>query len=109
MRTRAGLGVVLHAEGRNVAAGDAFDDAVVQVDVGDVDGVKGALVHGIVMVLAGDLDLAGGQPADRMVAAVMAERQLVGLTPEGGGHQLVPEADTEDRDPASSSPIESDA
>jgi hypothetical protein len=33
------------------------------------------------VVLAGDLDVAGGEVADRVVAAVVAERQLVGLAP----------------------------
>ena len=37
--------------------------------------------HRVVVVLAGDLDAAGGQPLDRVVAAVVAERQLVGRPP----------------------------
>ena len=57
----------------------------------------GAVGHGVVVVLAGDLDRAGGQPAHRVVAAVVAERQLEGLAAEGGGQQLVAEADPEDR------------
>ena len=34
---RAGLGVVLHAEGRHLAAAEALDGAVVEVAVGDLD------------------------------------------------------------------------
>ena len=97
MRARSGLGVVLDAEGGDVTTGQTLDDAVVEVDVGDVDAGEGAFRDGVIVVLAGDFDRVGGQPADRVVAAVMTEGQLVGRGPEGGGQELVPQADAEHR------------
>ena len=45
------------------------------------------------MVLTGDLGAPGGQVLDRVVGAVVAEGQLVGLQPDGAAQQLVAEAD----------------
>ena len=54
--------------------------------------------HGVVVVLAGDLDLPGRQAPHRVVAAVVAEGQLVRCRPpRARGQQLVAEADAEDR------------
>ena len=69
---RAGgrLGVVLHREGRDVEAGEALDDVVVQVDVGDlgaaeaggrVDGAAERRVDREAVVVRGDADAAGAQ------------------------------------------------
>ena len=55
--------------------------------------------HGEVVVLAGDLDRAGRQVLDRVVGAVVAERQLDRLAAECPAEQLVTEADAEDRHP----------
>ena len=49
------------------------------------------------MVLAGDLDVAAGLVAHRMIAAVMSERQLERLAAECPAEQLMAEADPEDR------------
>ncbi len=57
----------------------------------------GAVGDGVVVVLAGDLDRTVRHPAHRVVAAVVAERQLVGSAAEGGGQQLMAEADPEHR------------
>ena len=77
VRAGAGLGVVLHAEGVGVAGGEALAHAVVEVDVGEV-GDAGQRVDGDgeVVVLARDLDVAGREVLDRVVGAVVAERQL---------------------------------
>ena len=94
----AGLGVVLHAEGGHVGAAEALDHAVVEVHVGDLDAAPSEsaatakLWFWLVISTA-----AGGQAADRVVAAVVAERQLVGGAAEGRGQELVAEADAEDR------------
>src|SRR5687768_13163176 len=64
------FGVVLHAEGRDVTAAQAFDDTVVEVDVGDVGRGKRALDHRVVVVLARDLHCTRLQSADRVVATV---------------------------------------
>ena len=56
------------------------------------------LQHGIGVVLGRDLDAARIQIPDRMVAAPVAELELVGLRPVGQGQDLVAQADPEDRD-----------
>ena len=86
-----------------------LDGAVVEVDVGQLGGAEVGLPadrlvaldrrravgaeHGEAVVLAGDLGPAGGQVLDRVVGAVVAERQLVGLKPDRAAQQLVAEAD----------------
>ena len=54
-------------------------------------------VDGEVVVLAGDLDLAGGEVAHRVVAAVVAEGELHRVGAERPAEQLVAEADAEHR------------
>ena len=49
------------------------------------------------VVLAGDLDLAGGQVLDRVVGAVMAEGHLLGAPAQRQPEHLVAEADAEHR------------
>ena len=53
--------------------------------------------HREAVVLAGDLDLAGGQVLDRVVGAVMAERHLLGPAAQRQPQHLVAEADAEHR------------
>jgi hypothetical protein len=59
--------VVLHAERGKVPAPEAFHHVIVEIDVGDVRFSHGPIGHGEVVVLAGDLDPAGGQPADGVI------------------------------------------
>ena len=54
-------------------------------------------VHGEAVILRRDLDLAGGQVHHRLIAAVVAELELVGLAAERQTQDLMAEADTEDR------------
>ena len=61
------------------------------------------VVHREAVVLAGDLDLAGGEVLHRLVGAAMAAVQLVGARAERQRQQLVAEADAEDRHAASRS------
>jgi hypothetical protein len=49
------------------------------------------------VILAGDLDLAGGEVFDRMIGAAMADRHLLGLAAEREGEELMPEANAEQR------------
>ena len=93
----AGLGVVLDAECGQVSAAQALHGVVVEVDVGDVGTGYGAVGHTEVVVLAGDLHRSGGQVAHRVVAAVVAEGELVGLPAQRRGQELVAQADAEDR------------
>ena len=80
MGAGAGFGVVLDAEDGQVGVAEAFDGAVVEVDVGDdaAAGFEALLVDGEAVVLAGDLDSAGVEVLDRLVAAAVAELELVG-------------------------------
>ncbi len=61
VRAGGGFGVVLHAEERQRLVAQAFESLVVQVDVGQLDfvGVDGVGIDGEVVVVGGDLDLAG--------------------------------------------------
>ena len=106
---RAGLRVVLDGGAGDVLEREPLDGAVIQVDVGQLGGAEVGLPadrlvgvdrpgaarteHGEAVVLAGDLGAAGRQVLDRVVGAVVAERELVGLKPDGPAQQLVAEAD----------------
>src|SRR5207248_693160 len=54
-------------------------------------------IDGEVMVVGGDLDLARAQLLYRMIAAVVAELQLVGFAAERESNQLMSQADAEYR------------
>ena len=98
VRARPGLRVVLHAERRHTAHPHALVGLVVEVEVGHLDlAVEARRVDAEVVVLAGDLDVAGRLVAHRMVAAVVAERQLERVAAERPAEQLMAEADAEDR------------
>src|SRR5580704_7491991 len=69
-RSGACLGMVLHAEGRAIGAGQALVRAVEQADMGDLSGTWQRLrIDSEAVVLAGDFYLAGGQVFDRLVRA----------------------------------------
>ena len=101
VRAGGGLGVVLHGQDRLAAVAEAFQRLVVEVDVRELDVVLAERVgvDGEAVVLRGDLDPAAAQVLDRMVAAAVAELQLVRLAAEGQAEELVAEADPEDRRP----------
>ena len=96
----------------HVAQGQALHGAVIEIDVGElggaevglpahrlvvVDGARAAgAEHREAVVLAGDLGAPGGQVLDRVVGAVVAEGQLVGLQAHRPAQQLVAEADAVD-------------
>jgi hypothetical protein len=102
VRPRRGFGVVLHAEERQRFVAQAFKRLVVQVNVGQLNfvGIDRVGIDGEVVVVGRDLDLAGGVVLDRVVAAVVAEFELVGLAAEGQTRELVTEADSENRNAA---------
>src|SRR5947208_16438255 len=54
-------------------------------------------VDGEAVILRGDLHLSGGQIHHRLVSAVMAELELVGLPAQSEPHDLVAETNSEDR------------
>ena len=98
MRARRRLGVVLDAEEREVAVEQAFERLVVQVHVGEFDFAlrERVGIDGEIVVVGGDLDLAGVQLLDRMIAAVVSEFEFESLAAEGDAGQLVAQADAED-------------
>ena len=88
--------MVLYGEGVGVDGVEPLADPVVEVDVGD-RGDRRHVVggHREVVVLAGDLDPAGGHLLHRMVGAVVSEGQLDRRAAEGRGQQLMAQADAE--------------
>src|SRR3954462_13078531 len=111
VRAGGGLGVVLDRAAGDVEQRQALDGAVVEVQVRELRGAEvGLPAHGLVgvdrllasrpqdreaVVLRGDLDAAGLEVLDRMVAAAVAEGQLEGLQPDRAAQQLMAEADAE--------------
>lgn len=108
MGSSGGLGVVLHREGRDIDTLQAFDHIVVQVDVRDEHTTVFAVfirrfndfadwrVDREPVVVGGDLDLAGGHVTHRLIDAVMAELELVGIEAERTSEELVAEADAKE-------------
>ncbi len=101
LRPGAAFRVVLDAEGRQGAVAEAFDRAVVQVALRDEEVARwyGGRVHLELVVLAGDVHPAGFEVLDRVVGAVVAVRQPRGRGAGGATHDLVAEADAEQRNP----------
>ena len=78
--------MVLDGEDRQLFVAQAFYRAVVQVYMAHLEAVFQAVrVNGIAVVLGGDVNPAGGQLTDRVVAAAVAELELEGLSPKGAG------------------------
>ena len=98
MGAGTGLGVVLHGEGGDVAAARPSTTPSFRFTWVTSSEEDGSSRDRVVVVLRGDLDLAGRQPLHRVVPTVVAEGKLVGARPERGGKELVAEADAEDRD-----------
>ena len=89
--------MVLDAKGRLLAVAQPFDGAVEQRKVRDLQGVgKAVRIDDEAVVLAGNLDTAGGEVLDRMVRAPVAALHFGGAGPHGKRHQLVTDADSED-------------
>src|SRR6266498_3417677 len=98
MRARGGLGVILDGEDGKLAVAHALNRAVVQVQMGHFDRVRQAVgIDREAVVLGGDLDLLRGQVHHRLIAAAVAEFELVRLAAKRQGQELMPEADAEDR------------
>src|SRR5262249_25393284 len=96
MRTRRGLGMILHTEHGLRDVPEAFDRAVVQVYMGYLHVVRyGPGVDGQSMVLRRDLDLAGLQLFDRMICPAMSELELEGASTHRQAKNLMSQADAE--------------
>src|SRR5712691_7250761 len=99
VRARRRLRMVLHGERGPLAMAEPLARAVVQVDVRRLPavGLGGRRVHGEPVVLRRDRDLRRREVLHWMVGAVVAELELVGAAAAGEPHDLVAEADAEDR------------
>src|ERR1039457_4640959 len=104
VRARGGLGMELHAEHRSAGQPQAFDHAVVQVDVADLGWPERRFEtplrrhrDGEAVIVAGDQHPAGPQVLHRMVDAAVPEPELVGAQAEGPAENLAAQADTEQR------------
>src|SRR5260370_34155512 len=77
----------------------AFQRAVVQVDVGELDLalLQRIRVNREIVIVGGDLDLAGVELLHRMVSAVVSEFEFESLAAESNPDQLMSQADAENR------------
>src|SRR3569833_3628581 len=96
VRTGRGLGVVLDAERGSVEQPEPLDHPVVEVDVpalgAAVRGVERSVqrrLHGEAVVVAGDVNPAGGALLHGLVDPAVAEPQLVGAQAERAAELLV--------------------
>ncbi len=86
--------MVLDGEDGQFFVAQALHRAVVQVDVGHLQPIlDGVRVEGVAVVLGGDVDSAGIQVSDGVIAAAVAELQLEGPGAEGSADKLAAEAD----------------
>src|SRR3954451_15652373 len=98
VRPGASFGMALEAEGWAIGSCDPLKGTVEERDVRRPQvGAQGCRVDGEAMVLAGNPHLAGIQILHRVVGAVVPELHLKGLRARSEAHELVTEADAEDR------------
>src|SRR5882672_1947161 len=99
MRSRRGLGVILHGQHRLALVPETFQRLVVEIDVCvfDLVRVQRIGVDREAMILRRDLDASAAKILDRMIAAAMSELQLVRAAAEREAEELMAEADAEDR------------
>ena len=70
---------------------DAFDNVVIQVNVGHFQSVRqGARVNGKAVVLRGYQNALGVNVADRLIAPVVSELEFHGFSTAGDRQDLVP-------------------
>src|SRR5580704_6686179 len=94
----AGLGVELHGEDWPILHAQALDGPVEERGMRFLDAERQRLPeHGEAVILRCDLDAAGREVLNRMVATSVTERQLRRASTESEGEQLVPKADAKNR------------
>ena len=99
VRPRRSLRMILHTEQRQVAVTQAFERLIIQINVRELDfGLRQRVgIDGEIVVMRGDLDFAGVELLDRMIAAVVSEFEFESFAAERDAGQLMPEADAKDR------------
>jgi hypothetical protein len=94
VRAGGGLRVILNAQHRGLSVAHAFDGAIIEVDVGDLNiARKARWIDRKTVILAGDGHLAVAQVFDGLVAAAMAELELEGLASVGMSEDLMSQTD----------------
>src|SRR6185436_18305510 len=98
VRTRRCLRMILNAEGRHRSVFHPFNGVVVQIEVRNIDlvQVQTFRIDREAVILCGNLYLLALEIQHRMIAAVMAEFQLVRFAAESEAHDLMAKADSED-------------
>src|SRR6516164_10658935 len=97
LRAGTRLGMILHGEHRPIPEAQALIAAVEKRDMRDLRLCReGFGEDAEAVVLAGDLDLAGGEVLDGVIGAAMPDRHLLCLAAERQRQQLVAQADAED-------------
>ena len=94
MGAAPGLRVELDGKGPELRVVQSLAGSVVGVDKGDAAPFHGAGVHGIAVVLAGDIGPGAAQVPDGLVDPPVAVFQLIGSAPRRQGGELVPQAGT---------------
>src|SRR6185503_12066610 len=100
--TRCAFGVVLDRLDRELDVPQALDRAIVEIDLAHPEAAvaRQRLAHDLdLVVLRGHLDVASVEVADGVIRAVVAEPQPARLGARGSPHDLMPEADPEQRSP----------
>src|ERR1039458_1772243 len=99
MRAGSRFRVVLHAEERECLVTQTFERLVVQINVGQLDLVRvdGVGIDGEIVVVRSDFNLACSVVLNRMVAAVVAEFELVSAPAEGEATELGAQTDSKNR------------
>src|SRR5580704_12726648 len=98
MRPRRSLGVILHAEERQVLVPQAFESLIVQVDVREFYfALRQRIgIDGEVVVVCCDFNLPGLQLFHRMIPAVMSELQLESFSAESDAGKLMSQTNSKD-------------
>ena len=90
--------MILHRKDRQLAMRQAFDRVVVQIQMRDFGRAFERIgVDCEAVVLRRDFHLARGEIHHRLIAAVVAELELVSFAAEREAHDLMAETDAEDR------------
>src|SRR4030042_458493 len=104
-RAGGSLGVVLNGQDRQVPVAEPFHRAVIQVYVAHLQPPFQVIgVHGVAMVLGGDIDSVSSQIPHRMVAATVSKLQLEVLGAQGFTYELMAQAYAHYGLPANKSP-----
>src|SRR5271163_326534 len=106
MRPWRSLGMILHAEQRQVPVSQPFQSRVIQIDVSQLNFAlrQRIRIHREVMVVSRDLNLAGLQLLHRVVPTMMSKLQLESFPAQRDADELMSQANAKDRHSPHESP-----